>query len=216
MWRRRSDGFTMIELIFVIIVIGILAVMAIPRMQRDLRQEAADNVLSAIRYTQHLALIDNRHSFNNPKWQRSFWRIEFVGSNSSEPTAYYVIGSDSDNNGELAKSETAIDPANGKYMHNTGGFAAAQANDESPNIFIGKKYGVTSISASGGCSNKYIGFDRLGRPYNSAFSTSSAPDYSGLITSDCNLTFTLKSAEPFSIIIKPETGYAYIDGQPDS
>ena len=58
--HKQSKAFTMIELVFVIVVIGILAALALPRIERDLRQEAADNILAAIRYTQHLALNDNK------------------------------------------------------------------------------------------------------------------------------------------------------------
>lgn len=45
--------------------------------------------------------------------------------------------------------ETAIDPANGKYMYNLGGNTVIDS-DESPNIFIGKTYGINSMVFSGG------------------------------------------------------------------
>jgi len=48
----KHSAFTMIELVLVIVVLGILAALAMPRLERDLRQEAKDNLLSAIRYTQ--------------------------------------------------------------------------------------------------------------------------------------------------------------------
>lgn len=56
----KHPAFTMIELVFVIVVLGILSALAMPRIDRDLRQEAKDNILSSIRYTQHLALIDEK------------------------------------------------------------------------------------------------------------------------------------------------------------
>ena len=62
----------MIELVMVIVVLGILAVLAMPRLDRDLRQEAGDNILSAIRYTQHMALMDDVTNPNDNEWQKAF------------------------------------------------------------------------------------------------------------------------------------------------
>ena len=213
----NKKAFTMIELILVIVVISILAALAIPRQNRDFRQEAADNILSAIRYTQHLALMDDKQKFNNAKWQRRFWRIYF---GTCENKIFFAIGSDDDmtgsNNGRVDHNESAIDPANGKLMWALDGDSCAgsslSSSDLSPNIFLGKKYGVTTISTSGGCSNMYIGFDHLGRPYNSDFVNSTKPDDKGVITDDCTLSFSSSdnAFDPFSIIITKETGYAYM------
>ncbi len=213
-----KKAFTMIELVLVIVVLGILAALAIPRMERDLRQEAADNILSAIRYTQHLALIDDKHKFKDAKWQGRFWAIQFTTSNSTTLNNFYTISSDEDDDSNVDKEETALDPINGKYMYNAGGTTTAIDPDESPNIFIGKKYGINNLSTSGGCQDtKTIGFDHLGRPH-VGFLGSTTPDYSSYMTNDCNLTFSFQNsaANSFSIIIKQETGYAYIEGQPDS
>ncbi|MBN2895607.1 MAG: type II secretion system protein [Campylobacterales bacterium] len=56
---RRA--LTMIELVFVIVVIGILSAVLIPRMERDSLREAALQVASHIRYTQHLAIVDDKY-----------------------------------------------------------------------------------------------------------------------------------------------------------
>jgi prepilin-type N-terminal cleavage/methylation domain-containing protein len=219
---KKQNGFTMIELILVIVVLGILTALALPRLKRDLKQEAAGNILSAIRYTQHLALLDNKHQFNNPKWQQRYWRLYFGTCDNGK---FYTIGSDDNNesaaNARVDFTESAIDPANSKHIWAKDGGACNGAHsiaDISPNIFIEEKYGVDTIS--GGCSNvRYIAFDHLGRPYGSGFSTSTTPDNSGYMGDDCNFTFSSSSdafSGDFSIIIKKETGYAYIDGQPDS
>ena len=57
---KNKKAFTMLELVFVIVVSGILAATFIPRFDRDNLQEAADQVISHIRYTQHLAMVDDK------------------------------------------------------------------------------------------------------------------------------------------------------------
>jgi len=211
----KRSAFTMIELVFAIIVLGIMAALAIPRLDRDLKQEAADNVLSAIRYTQHLALIDDRHKFDKAKWHRRFWKIMFA--QCSDGNDFYRIGNDDDmdSTSTFEQSEAALDPTNGKpmYVANNGDCSAINI---SPNILIGKKFGVTANNGTGGCNGlKHIGFDHLGRPH-TGFSGSDKPDYSSYMTSACILNFTMADGETFQIHVEPETGYAFIVGQPDS
>ena len=210
----------MIELIMVIIVIGILAALAIPRIERDYRQEAADNILSAIRHTQHLALMDNKHMDGNPMWQQRFWRIVF--SQCSSTGHFYMVGSDNDmessNNANFDQDEADIDPITNKPLfYKCSGMAK---KDASPSIFIGEKYGVKTVASSGGCAGsggKHIAFDHLGRPhYGTAFSQSITPDYSSYMPIACTFTFTMEKGDPFTIQIVPETGYAQIINQDGS
>ena len=209
----QKKAFTMIELVFVIVVLAILAALAIPRLDRDLKQEAADNILSAIRYTQHLALVDDKQMYNNPKWQRRFWRIMFA--QCSDGTYFYKIGSDNDMNSTstFAQNEAALDPANSKMMYvaNNGDCSASTV---SPNILIGKKYGVTvnAITGSGKCTGKSIGFDHLGRPH-IGFSASTKPDYGSYVKNTCTFNFKLSDGSTFGIIVRPETGYTTIVDQ---
>jgi len=118
---KKKPAFTMIELVLVIVVLGILAALVMPRLDRDLRQEAKDNILSAIRYTQHLALIDDK-TVPGTAWQANLWKISF-NSNTS-----YTISSG---------STIALDPINGKAMDGT-----------SPNTLIGKKYSVDGVTGT--------------------------------------------------------------------
>jgi len=89
----------MIELVFVIVVLGILASLAMGRMDRDLKQEAAETILSHIRLAQQLALRDNKHrSDNNTQWQKAYWKIQFrnCGTGAGNVMPIYNIGSDRD------------------------------------------------------------------------------------------------------------------------
>jgi len=212
----KRPAFTMIELVFVIVVLGILAALALPRLERDLRQEAKDNLLSAIRYTQHLALIDDKTNPTDttdpayPNWQRKLWKITF--STSADNLAnFYTISSDLNGNGAVSKNETAIDPANGKYMYNLGSDTTID-EDESPNIFIGKTYGINSMNFSGGCAGaQHIAFDHLGRPHNGIGTATN--DYGTYMASDCNIVmgFADGSIKDLNISIATETGYVTID-----
>ncbi len=91
--NKHKKAFTMIELVFVIVVLGILAALALPRIERDIRQEAADNILSAIRYTQHLALTDNKTDPFDPNWQNKLWKIQFINI-IRQGIYFYTISSD--------------------------------------------------------------------------------------------------------------------------
>jgi prepilin-type N-terminal cleavage/methylation domain-containing protein len=72
----KRSAFTMIELVMVIVVLGILAALAIPRLDSDIRQRSGDNILSAIRFTQQMALMDDVTDPRHSDWQRTFWRLE--------------------------------------------------------------------------------------------------------------------------------------------
>lgn len=215
--KMKRPAFTMIELVLVIVVLGILAALAMPRLERDIKQEAADSILSNIRYTQHLALTDNKHRFNHPDWQRAFWR--FSVESCSGGGLFIGVGTDMDRQGDTNEGEAAIDPTNGKPMfwRNTSTCASGDnLSASSENIFITRKFGVDSITGGGDCAGvQHIGFDNLGRPHK-GFSNSSQPNYATIITQKCTFTFTMSDGDTFAIDIEPETGYAYISDQPDS
>ena len=198
----------MLELVFVIVVLGIIASLALPRLDRDLRQEAKDNLLSAIRYTQHLALTDDKTNPSDPIWQRKLWKITFSTSANNLANFYTISSGTSD---PVSKSETAIDPANGKYMYNLGGNTDI-GPDESPNIFIGKTYGINSMNFSGGCAGaQHIAFDNLGRPHNGIGAATN--DFGTYMDTDCNIVmgFADGSIRDLNITIATETGHVSID-----
>jgi len=207
----KKNAFTMLELVFVIVVIGILAALAIPRFDRDLRQGAKDNLLSAIRHTQALALVDNKTNPAEANWQRAFWQIRFSNPSTPNNEWVYSIGSNMDYATSLDKNESAIDPVNGKYMYS--GDASPADSDESPNIFLTKKYGIDTVtfndcSGSSGSTAKHIAFDNLGRLHRGVFGGEN--NYRTLVTNeDCIITFGFISEgiSDLNITISQQTGY---------
>lgn len=223
----KKPAFTLLELTIVIVVLGILAAMALPRMERDLRQEAGDNILSAIRYAQHMALMDNVTDGNENnavqnQWQRSFWRFGVRACKVVEGDIFYEVGSDKNRDGDIDNSEAAVDPMNGHIMVGAAGTSCAEGsnNDASPEIFISHKYGIkytNTIFTDCGAGSPYIGFDHLGRPH-TGFAGSTRPDHSSLLHADCELRFEFEDGDidDLVIIVEKGTGHAYIEGQLDS
>ncbi|SFV57640.1 N-terminal methylation [hydrothermal vent metagenome] len=224
----KKTAFTMIELVFVIVVLAIIASLAMERMDRDLKQEASETILSHIRLAQQLALNDNKHrKNNNGLWQRAYWRFEYGkcrNTTNLDGTAeyYYRVGSATTLDSGFNKNESAINPMDGKYLYTMNKCNNLQ-NDESPTVLISKKFGINRIRKYGGCSTvQHIAFDYLGRPHHQIASYGSA-DFSKIMTRDCRLKFEMSTdtnndgiineEDSFIITIEAETGHAFIVGQ---
>jgi prepilin-type N-terminal cleavage/methylation domain-containing protein len=213
-----KKAFTLLEMVFVLVVIGILAAVVLPRTKGNSLQDAGIQLLSHIRYTQHLALIDSKFDANDRNWFKKRWQLVFSSSAAANNQPAYTIFADTAGNstGDANSSEIALNPQNStQYM--TGGYPGANALDINHDDFNGMKklnlgmsYGVTSVTLSGGCSNSRIAFDNLGRPMKGDQSSmNGAYTNSRLITQDCLITLS-NGNENLIISIRPETGYANI------
>ncbi|MBA3025192.1 MAG: type II secretion system protein [Sulfurimonas sp.] len=222
-----KKAFTMLELVFVIVVVAILAAVIIPNTRTNPVQEAGIQVLSHIRYTQHLAMLDDRYNTNRIHsitgkviWHRERWQIVFGQNINSNNRMAYTIFSDTSGNstGDANELEIAINPENPNERM-TGGHTGANALDINHNSFvgmnklnIGNSYNITSVNFAGGCpvNGSRLSFDYLGRPMHGDQSTMTGPYTAGtqrLITSSCTITLT-DGSETAIITIRPETGYA--------
>ena len=217
-----KKAFTMIELVFVLVVIGILAATIIPRVQTNPLQEAGVQLVSHIRYTQHLALIDDKYDAGDANWFKKRWQIVF-GNSAAEAGGVpaYTIFSDTagSSTGNVNPTEVARNPENSiQYM--TGGYSGSSLLDIRDTAFNGMKklnlgmsYGVTSITLDGGCANGRISFDHFGRPMEGDQHTMTgsylAPTQR-LIVADCNVTLAHSNGNSLIITIRPETGYTDI------
>lgn len=219
-----KKAFTMMELVFVIVVIGILAAVVMPRTGSNRLNEAAIQVVSHIRYTQHLAIVDDKFDVSDADWYKERWQIMFANTAGSGNTWSYMIFSDSlgGSTGTPDVNEHAVNPLdNSKFL--SGGYSAGNIAYNNPKatreLNIGKEYGITNVSFSANCevNSKRIAFDYLGRPlYDGAHLLDSAyrdGANSRLIQfssgNPCTITLT-NSEGSVNIAIEPETGYAHI------
>mgnify|MGYP002635573058 CR=1 FL=1 len=215
-----KKAFTMIELVFVIVVIGILAAVIIPRSRTNPLYEAATQLVSHIRYTQHLAMVDDKFdSTTGSEWYMKRWQILFSNANS---TLSYIIFSDYYNkdgnpNASSAYSEVAKDPSNsGKYLIGTeySSFFSDSSDSLNKKLDLKNSYGITNVDLSSECTystSQKIAFDHLGRPLKGALNTyaSAYPASTRMISSRCRITLS-NSDGNVTIAIEPETGYAHI------
>ncbi len=212
-------AFTLIELVLVVVVIGIISAVMVPRLNDTHIDKAAQQVLQHIRYTQHLAMMDDVFDPSDPNWFRKRWQIRFQYTGTSPRKQYYTIYADTDADGTREQKETAINPQNsGQYMTGDKSYIS-KAITKSMNLY--DEYKIVSVTLSGctpgGVQNSQrITFDYLGRPMVKDVHALDTPymdkdsNENRLVTRQCTLTLKNENNDRVRIRIEPETGYAHI------
>jgi hypothetical protein len=203
----------------------------IPNMKSNPLREAAIQVVSHIRYTQHLAMVDDKFDSADASWYKKRWRFSFNNGAGTNNKWSYTIWSDTSGSGSPDPSEVAINPQN-RSKRLTGGFNGtgfihtgdAAATSE---MNLGEKYSVLDVNFSAPCRtaavSKSLAFDHFGRPLRGALENyTSAYNNSGITTnilvqSQCQITLCSVSncaaatnEEKVVIAVEAETGYAHI------
>ena len=226
----KKRAFTMIELVFVIVVVGILAAIMIPKLNRNASREAANQILTHIRYTQHLAMQDDKYenfvSDNPVRWFRMRWGVAFNNTSLQkcsidEPgvvTWKYSVFFDKSLNGNInSENEVANDIyKSGKLL--SGGWSSGIVTEAickkwNKELNLGKRFGITSVDFKDGCSGmQTIIFDEMGRPMRVASTTSGGAKrpYDRLLKKDCKITITDKRGNQTTITIEKESGFTSI------
>jgi prepilin-type N-terminal cleavage/methylation domain-containing protein len=191
----KKSAFTMLELVFVIVVVGILAAAIIPRVDRDTLYEATEQLQTHIKYTQHLAMMDDVYDDSEQNWFYEYWKIDFPGTNHQ----YVISKGDADGN-FFAHTTVARDPQTRVNIDGT-------ANDE---YDLNDKYSVTIAMTDGTTENGVLAFDHLGRPHYLANNINPARAVSKLLKAPLVITITdaNDATNTATITVRPETGYS--------
>lgn len=201
----KRFAFTMLELVFVIVVIGIITAVMLPRIDRDNVYEAAQQVISHVKYTQHLAMIDNKFDDTNVNWYKERWQIGFTSCTGGDRA--YTIHSDKAAYGVLpARAETARDPLSRlRLYHNN---CVQDPTQDDGKVNLTDNFNINDIDFTGCANVKHIAFDTMGRPFtNVSTSASSTASY---MTAPCDIILKVDNDNNATIRIEPETGYTHL------
>jgi len=211
-----KKAFTLLELIFVLVVIAIITTTLLPRIQKDKVQEAALQIQTHIRYTQHLAMVADQYNPKDDNWYKKRWQIIFSKQSNSDGEWAYTIFSDfaGSSSGRPNEEEIALNPLDHNQRmtggYNTGSAALNIRSDSFKGmrqLNLGKTYNISSMEFS--CSQR-VSFDYLGRPIKSNLASNSSPyDSNDLIEEDCNITLSDGKHEK-TVQIHAETGFVEI------
>lgn len=126
-----KQAFTLIELVFVCIILSLLFSMAYVYYKPDYLRLGAEQVLNDIKYTRHLALMQNDFrvkEFNIAKreWFKAKWQLYFIHSKSAtnnEQTYTIFLDKNGDGNANIGKNminkdrEIAVDLIKSRYIN---------------------------------------------------------------------------------------------------
>ncbi len=209
----------MLELVFVIVVVGILAATMAPRFSRDSLEEASDKLISHLRYTKHLAMVDEKFDTNDVNWYKERWQLAFSKVVDGITVWSYTIFSNTNHDPYLNISdEIAKNPTETK-MFLSGGYGPHVIPLTDPrrdkSMALGETYGIEDVQFNGGCSSaRRIAFDYLGRPIAGDLSSSTKPYQSDrILSSQCRIVLCKNSPcddKNITIAIEPQTGYIHI------
>lgn len=218
---QKIEAFSLLELVIVMVVIGILLSITAINFKNDDLIRAANQVASHIRYTQFLALSDDKflpdynvttltkeEAKEITDWFKARWQMYFTKTVAGKKVLYYSIFSDSGGYGgnpdgkEIAKNP--LNPAKVLSVSHAG-ISTINPTDE---LDLMAKFGLNDVEFLEGCSHSgstRISFDNLGRPFKGNLARI-ANSTQNLITTTCRIRLTHQNGDCIYINIEPITG----------
>lgn len=229
-----KKAFTLIEVIFIIVVVGILSTIAISRFNSKDLLRGAEMVARDIEYVKHLAVIDDNKILNNTKSEKklisnngtsvnqyNFWAITFIGIGGDPKMSIFKYTDPDINYGTV---DTAVVDYLDKEKFLTLTVRNGKDDDivdgsvvkTSPRVWLKKTYSINKIDTSDCNAEDYTGrhsvntlfFNEEGIPY-IANSSGGTFWYFQKLKEICTLKIKAGS-DTKCIDIYPETGYVKV------
>ena len=199
-----KKSFSLLELIFVIILIAIISSTIISKTKISKLQIATDKIIVYLNYTRYIALIDNKYDVDDAEWGKKRWTLKFQNCSNTNDGMYYIVYSDmSGGTAAFKKNECMKDPLSLKYLYS--GYDCEPSSNESKNILLTKEFGINKVEVSCNTTSTIgqISFGADGKIY-SQLGTNIKEIYEQCLIKlyDINDVYS-------TIAIEPKTGYIH-------
>lgn len=199
-----KKAFSLLELVLVVVLIGLLYTLFIPKKQENRLNELTNRVSLYLSYIRYKALIDDKYS-NTDLWHKQRWTMKFFRCRN-EGGIYFSIYSENNDTGQVNQSESLKDPLTNKYIYSSN--YCEENNENSKYVLLSKNFDIDKVDIS--CNDTdslgQISFGSNGRVY-SKLSNFSNEASSYEITTPCYIRFTSKKQETSEIKIYPKTAF---------
>ncbi len=205
--NSNKKSFSLIELIFIIVLASIIASQFIPKNNFSKLQQATDKIILYLKYTRYIAMLDNKFDIENDEWYKAWWTLKFRRCNKDIGGLYYVVYSDvSGGTAHYKKEDCLKDPISNKYLYSNG-CKEDTINDKSKYILLTKEFGITSVDVTCNITGAIgqISFAHDGKIYSQL---GAVPIEEYEITETCYINLYDKNNK-VTIAIEPNTGYIY-------
>jgi type II secretory pathway pseudopilin PulG len=209
---KNKKSFSLIEIIFTIVLISVLFSYIVPKNGISKIKIAKQQLITHLKYTRYIAMLDNKYNINDIYWHKKLWNIKFLNCNESNGGIYYVIYSNEINPSKwyISKDETLIDPFTNNYIYSTSKCEQDSLYDKSKYVLLSSYYGIDKIliSCNDTSSLGQIYFDNNGSGYSYI---NNNYDYfkEYMITDNCIIKLYDKNNNEENITIEGNTGYIY-------
>ncbi len=203
-----KQSFSLLELIFAIVLISIVISQLIPKNNFSKLNLAADKIILYLKYTRYIAMIDNKYNINDDMWYKERWTLKFQKCSKNVGGLYYIVFSDKNHKGSPNKTECLKDPITNKYLYSH--YDCEAGKDESKYILLTKEFGVTNIEISCNSTSTIgqISFGNDGKVY-SRLGTIPDDISKYEIKDTCYINMYDEQENKITIVIEPETGYIH-------
>ena len=238
---RNRLSFTMIEVIFVIIIIGIISLGIVRKGGDSSFRQGRDQIISHLRQTQHLALMDDRFLPSmefapadksqaykeaiTKDWRNSMWRFQIhdlrPNSNNDYVGATYSIYSDRPTDSGVWKNQPqgyaliARNPLNNKCLSyiSKNNLPNECKNNRDKRLRLSTVFGIVSMRVSSQCGDNKASETIFFDPLGAPYCGSTKNGSKPVkLTRQAKIVLKGKlSSEGAVICIAPETGMIYAD-----